>query len=131
MMKKFLVSGVAALLLISITLSSCDTPTGYGAGWGAATGALIGAAATGRGEGAAIGAGIGAATGALIGASVEADQYGYYRGRAVDDYPWAEPAERRGFVYSPYRPHNIVDVRGIPHGALVRDPSTGQIFRKP
>jgi hypothetical protein len=130
-MKKHFVSAVCASLLISFALSSCDTPTGYGAGWGAATGALIGAAATGHAEGAAVGAGIGAATGALIGASVEADHYGYYRGRAVDDYPYAEPSDRRGFVYSPYRPHNTVDVRGIPHGALVRDPSTGEIFRKP
>jgi hypothetical protein len=130
-MKKYFVSAVCGILLVSFALSSCDTPTGQGAGFGAATGALIGAAATGTGRGAAIGAGIGAATGALIGASVEADERGYYGGRPAGYYPWAEPSGRRGFVYSPYRPNNIVDVRGIPHGALVRDPSTGGIFRRP
>jgi hypothetical protein len=62
---------------------------------------------------------------------VEADQRGYYEGRPVGRYPYAEPADRPGFVYSPYPPHNVVDVRGIPHGALVRDPSSGGVFRKP
>ena len=130
-MTKHFIAAICAVLFLSFTLSSCDTPTGQGAGWGAATGALIGAAATGDAEGAAVGAGIGAATGALMGAAVEADQRGYYEGRPVGRYPYAEPAGRPGFVYSPYAPHNIVDVRGIPHGALVRDPSSGGIFRKP
>jgi predicted small secreted protein len=129
MNKKFL-SAASALLLFSFALSSCDTPTGYGAGWGAATGALIGGAATGRWEGAAIGAGVGAATGALIGAAVEADQRGYYGGHPAGYYPWATHTGTPGYVYSPYPPHNIVDTRGIPRGALVRDPSTGGIFRK-
>ena len=130
-MTKHFIAATCAVLFLSFTLSSCDTPTGQGAGWGAATGALIGAAATGDAEGAAVGAGIGAATGALIGAAVEADERGYYEGRPVGRYPYAEPAGQPGFVYSPYAPHNIVDVRGIPHGALVRDPSSGGIFRKP
>src|ERR1044072_4461958 len=119
-MKKHFVSGVGAILLVSFALSSCDTPTGYGAGWGAATGALIGAAATGTGEGAAIGAGIGAATGALICASGEADQSGYYGGHPVGYYPYARPAGRYGFYRSPYT-GAIYDLRGIPRGALTRD----------
>jgi hypothetical protein len=36
-----------------------------------------------------------------------------------------------GLVVSPYPPHNLVDVRGIPPGARVRDPSTGGIFIRP
>jgi hypothetical protein len=130
-LNKYFFTTVCSVPFLSFALSSCDTPTGQGAGWGAATGALIGGAATGHVRGAAIGAGIGAATGALIGASVEADERGYYEGRPTGYYPWASRADRPGFVYSPYAPHNIVDVRGIPHGALVRDPSTGGIFRKP
>jgi hypothetical protein len=131
MLNKYFLASVGSVLSLSFTLSSCDTPTGQGAGFGAATGAIIGGAATGHVRGAAIGAGIGALTGALIGASVEADERGYYEGRPRGYYPWAERANRPGFVYSPYSPHNIVDVRGIPHGALVRDPSTGGVFRKP
>jgi predicted small secreted protein len=130
-MNKYFISAICAVLFVSFSFSSCETPTGQGAGWGAATGAIIGGAATGRVRGAAIGAGIGAATGALIGASIEADQNGYYQGRPMGYYPWATRTGRAGFVYSPYSPHNVVDVRGIPHGALVRDPSTGGIFRRP
>lgn len=129
-MKNYLVIAVSAALLTTFGLSSCDTATGQGAGFGAATGAIIGGAATGNVRGAAIGAGIGAASGALIGASIDA-QNGYYEGRPVSYYPYARRSGRPGFVVSPYRPHNIVDVRGIPHGALVRDPSTGGVFRKP
>jgi hypothetical protein len=131
MLKKYFLASICTILFLVFALTSCDTPTGQGAGWGAATGAIIGGATTGTGRGAAIGAGIGAATGALIGAAVEADERGYYEGRPTGYYPWAERADRPGFVYSPYPPHNVVDVRGIPHGALVRDPSTGRVFRKP
>ena len=98
---------------------------------GAATGALIGGAATGAGPGAAIGAGIGAGTGALIGAAVEADQRGYYGGQPASYYPYGRSTGTSGFYHSPYPPHSVVNTRGIPHGALVRDPSTGRVFRKP
>ncbi len=131
MLNKYFLASVCSVLFFSFALSSCDTPTGQGAGFGAATGAIIGGAATGRVRGAAVGAGIGALTGALIGSAVEADERGYYEGRPTGYYPYGRRAGRPGFVYSPYPPHNIVDVRGIPHGELVRDPSTGGIFRKP
>ncbi len=111
-------------------LSSCETPVGQGAGFGAATGAIIGGAATGRVRGAAIGAGIGALSGALIGAAIEEDQARYYHA-PPGGYPYAQRTGTPGYVYSPYGPHNIIDVRGVPPGALVRDPSTGGIFRKP
>jgi hypothetical protein len=130
-MNYYCVSAVSAVLFFSFALSSCETAVGQGAGWGAATGAIIGGATTGTGRGAAIGAGIGAATGALIGAAVEEDRYGYYDGRPRGYYPWGRRTGTRGLVYSPYPPYNIVDVRGIPPGELVRDPSTGRIFRRP
>jgi len=117
--------------LSALALSSCDTPTGQGAGFGAATGAIIGAAATGNVRGAAIGAGIGAASGALIGASIEADERGYYDGHPSGYYPYGRRTGTPGLLQSPYPPHSLVDVRGVPHGALVRDPSSGRIFRRP
>ena len=80
--------------------------------------------------GAAIGAGAGALAGALIGAAVAEDQAKYYHA-PPGGYPYAERTETPGYVYSPYGNHNVIDVRGVPEGALVRDPSTGGIFRKP
>ena len=129
-MNKHFITAVCAVLVISFGFTSCDTPTGQGAGFGAATGAILGAATTGTGRGAAVGAGIGAATGALIGASIEADRYGYYRGRPASYYPYARPAGRRGFYRSPYTGH-IYNLRGVPHGGLTRDFDTGQLFRRP
>ncbi len=129
-MKKFSTVAVAATALAALALSSCDTPTGQGAGIGAATGALVGAAATGNVRGAAIGAGIGAGTGALVGAAVEADERGYYEGHETSYYPYGRRSGN-GLVRSPYPPNALVDTRGIPRGALVRDPSTGRVFRKP
>lgn len=130
-MKKNCLAAVSALVLGSFALSSCDTPVGQGAGIGAATGAIIGGAATGHVRGAAVGAAIGAGTGALIGAAVEADERGYYGGRSMGDLPYARPSGSSGIVISPYPPHNLIDVRGIPSGAAVRDTSTGGYFRKP
>lgn len=133
-MKKYLVPTISGALLLSMLLSACETPEGQGAGFGAfagaATGALIGAAATGTGQGAAIGAASGAAAGALLGAAVAADQAQYYH-PPPGGYPVATWTGTPGYVYSPYGRHNVIDVRGIPSGALVRDPSTGGIFRKP
>ena len=130
-MKKNSLLIVSALVLGSFALTSCDTPTGQGAGFGAATGAIIGAAATGNVRGAATGAAIGAASGALIGAAVQADERGYYEGHETGYYPYGRRTGQPGLLESPYPPHSLVDVRGIPHGALVRDPSSGRVFRKP
>lgn len=130
-MKKTYFAAVSALALGSFALTSCDTPTGQGAGIGAATGAIIGGAATGNVRGAAIGAGIGAGTGALIGASVEADERGYYGGHEVGYYPLGRRTGTPGVLQSPYAPYRLVDVRGVPRGALVRDPETGRVFRRP
>ncbi len=130
-MKKNIFLVTSSLALISMALTSCDTPTGQGAGWGAVTGAVLGAAATGNVRGAAVGALIGAHTGALIGSTVELDERGYYDGHPRDYYPYARPTDTRGVVQSPYPPYALVDVRGIPHGALVHDSTSGRVFRKP
>jgi hypothetical protein len=122
---------VASLVLLPLALNSCDTPKGAGAAYGAAAGAIIGAAATGRVQDAAIGAAAGAATGTLIGAAIEADEARHTAPPPPGGYPFAHRTEMYGFVRSPYPPHRIVDVRGIPAGELVRDPSTGGIFRNP
>ena len=130
-MKKLTPAVVAAVALSAFALSSCETPTGQGAGIGAATGAVIGGLATGDVRGAAIGAGIGAGTGALIGASIEADQNGYYQGHPGNYYPYGRHAEGSGLYHSPYPPHVVMDLRGVPHGGVVRDPESGRLFRKP
>jgi hypothetical protein len=135
-MKNTSLIAVSTALLVSFAFNSCDTPTGQGAAIGAGAGALLaGAGHHGHhghhGGNVLAGAAIGAAAGALIGAAVEQDRHGYYDGRPVGYYPWGRRTGTRGFVYSPYPPHNIVDVRGIPSGELVRDPSTGRIFRRP
>ena len=129
MTKFFGILGTVALL--SSTLVSCDQPTGAGAGYGAMGGALIGAAATGNVRGAAIGAAAGAATGALIGHAIQEDRARQYGPEPRGGYPVADWSGQPGLVVSPYPPNRLVDVRGIPHGALVRDPASGGIFRKP
>jgi len=130
-MKKNSLLIVSVLALGAFTLTSCDTPTGQGAGFGAAAGAVLGAASTGTVRGAAAGAAIGAASGAIIGAAVEADERGYYDGHPTGYYPYGRRTGTPGLLESPYPPHALVDTRGIPRGALVRDPSSGRVFRKP
>ncbi len=122
---------VTLMTLLVSGLTSCDSPTGAGAGYGAAAGAIIGAAATGHVRGAAIGAAAGAATGALIGHAIQEDRAGQYGPEPQGGYPYARWSGSPGLVVSPYPPNRLVDVSGIPHGALVRDPSTGGLFRKP
>ena len=122
---------VSALVFSALALTSCDTPTGQGAGWGAATGAVLGAAATGNVRGAAIGALIGATTGAIIGASIEEDQAIRYGPRPRGGFPFGRRTDTPGFYQSPYPPHQIYNLRGIPHGGLVEDRVGGGYFRKP
>jgi hypothetical protein len=50
-----------------------------------------------------------------------------YRGR----YPSGRLTDRPGFVISPYYPYSRIDVRGIPRGAQVEDPSTHRVFINP
>jgi hypothetical protein len=125
------VLALCALGLNSMALNSCDTYAGQGAGYGAAAGAIIGGATTGRVRGAAVGAAIGAASGAIIGAAISEEEAARYGPPPPGGYPVARPSDTPGLVISPYPPHNLVDVRGIPPGARVRDPSTGGIFIRP
>ena len=46
--------------------------------------------------------------------------------------PYGKPiAGKPGFLYSPYDPKFIIDVRGFPPGTLVNDPNTNKPFRVP
>ena len=145
-MKKF-APLVSLALLTAFTFSACDTP-GQSALAGAATGAAIGGLLGGRPHDALAGAAIGAGAGYLVGKAVQHDRRrayedGYYDGRSSDDqdyrdndrdrdrYPVGRLTGRPGFVVSPYSPYNRIDVRGIPRGAQVEDPSTGRIFINP
>src|SRR5262252_8179860 len=107
------------VIVAALGLSSCESPIGQGAGYGAAGGAVIGGLAGGTVRSAAIGSASGAGLGALIGAIVQ------------DGYPYGRPTERSSIVRSPYYPHNLIDVSGIPAGAMVIDPSTDQVFIRP
>ena len=128
-MKKYFIPAVSAAVLGTLALSSCETPVGQGAGIGAVSGALIGGGAAG-GRGAAIGAGAGLLAGALVGAAIQSDQERNYHA-PPGGYPYAQRTGDPGYVTSPYGRHNLIDVRGVPQGALVKDPSTGGIFRNP
>ncbi len=111
-----------------LSLTGCETP-GRGAETGAIAGGVIGALATGRLRGALVGAAVGAGTGALIGEANKQDRERYYAENGP--YPYARPSEYPGYVLSPYRPHNLIDVRGIPPGARVMDPSCDRVFLNP
>ena len=131
-MSKSLFVFVAPLTVVALLLNSCDTPTGQGAAAGAGAGAIIGNLASGGGtRGTLIGAAAGAATGALIGRAIQEDRAREYGPPPEGGYPVARWSGQPELVVSPVPPHRLVDVRGIPRGALVRDPSTGGIFRKP
>jgi hypothetical protein len=130
-MEKNILAVTAIIILSSFIITSCEEPTGAGAGYGAAAGAIIGGAATGHVRGAAIGAAAGAATGALVGHAIAEERAREYGPVPPSGYPYARWSGTPGLVVSPYPPHRLVDVRGIPHGALVRDPSTGGLFRRP
>ncbi len=132
MLKQTLISPAVGLLLVSaLGLASCDTPTGTGAAAGAAGGALIGGLATNRVGGAVVGGALGALTGALIGSAVEHDGAEAYGPPPRNGYPAARPTDSRGIVISPYSPFHAIDVTGIPHGSLVRDPSCNRLFVTP
>ena len=46
--------------------------------------------------------------------------------------PYASPVpDKPGFVYSPYNPKFLIDVRGFPPGTEVNDPNTGKVFKVP
>lgn len=118
----------------TFALSSCESPVGQGAAYGAGGGAIVGGIVGNDVRSAAVGAGIGAATGALVGALVQENQRANTTNtpyRAETDYPYGRKSNQKGYVYSPYRPYNLIDVRGYPSGAVVIDPSTNGRFVNP
>lgn len=126
---KRILSLIGVPLIASFGITGCETPgrtSLLGAGVGAAA-----AAATGHSP--LRGAGIGAGAGYLVGRLAQHerrryDEEGYYEGRGR--YPYGR---RLGssLVRSPHYPYNTIDVRGIPRGAAVVDPSTGRTFINP
>lgn len=130
-MKRFHVPIIALLALPMLALTSCESP-GQGAATGAMVGGAVGGISQGTLRGAATGAAIGAGTGALIGLLVQEDRR--YIPSQYDEYgeiPKATRTGTPGLVESPYRPYNLIDVRGIPRGARVLDPSTDGVFINP
>ena len=130
-MKKNLLPIIAVALFIAVAFTSCETATGTGALWGAATGAVLGAAASGNVRGAAVGALIGTHTGAIIGSEIDAAEADRYGPPPRGGFPYARPTERTGFYVSPYPPHQVYNLRHVPHGGLVEDAVGGGYFRKP
>lgn len=125
-MKPTRIALTSLTLASALVFTSCESTTGTGALAGAGAGAILGhALGHGRGNNVLAGAAAGAAVGALAGHLIgHADDRGYYEGRRL---PYGRYAGR-GLAESPYQPHNLVDVRGIPSGAVVEDPSTGGRF---
>ena len=127
-------------LFVALAFNGCES-SGHNAMAGAAAGAVIGGLLHGRGSDALRGAAIGAGAGYLIGKIVKHERHArerrYYRvgeyveGGYYDELPYARPTRRYGFVTSPYEPFNLIDVRGIPHGAQVVDPSCDRAFINP
>ena len=121
-MTKSLKTLVAATMAVTaLSLNSCGTPVGDGVAYGAGAGAIIGGL-TGSG------------TNAAIGAAVAENQASYYRQGYTapwGSYPIATATSRPHYVISPYSPYYEIYVKGVPHGALVRDPSCGRLFIRP
>jgi len=133
-MKSLPVVAVTGIALVAMSFSGCETP-GQGAGVGAVTGAIIGGIAGNNIRGAAIGAGAGALAGAVMGKIAQDERRaGYVEGQTVvysEHYRMATPSSYYGYVVSPYRPHALVDVRGIRPGARIVDPVSERIFINP
>ena len=131
-MKMKTLAAVAAVALGAMALNSCETATGTGALVGAGTGALIAGGGHhghhSRGDRVA-GAAIGAGVGALIGAAIDANNATAY-GERRSEYPYGRRVGR-GLVESPYPPHQVYDLRGVPRGGLVDDRVGRGYFRKP
>jgi hypothetical protein len=123
---------LSALLAGCILLTSCET-TGRTTLLGAGTGAAIAAA---TGHSALRGAAIGAASGFVVGKIVEHERRHAYE-REYDEtqyrghYPVGHYEGHRGYVISPFPPHYEIDVRDIPSGAKVVDPSCDRVFINP
>lgn len=132
---------IAASLSIATLLTSCESVAGNTM-LGTAAGAAIGGLRHGRGEDALKGAAIGAGAGFLAGHALQAERNAaaerrfreqqFYRGEPrYSGLPYARPTDQQDLVRSPYPPHNLIDVGGIPSGAEVMDPSCRRSFINP
>ena len=130
-MRRFL-PFICAVLFAAFGLTACETP-GQTALLGAGIGAVAGRHTV---RNAAIGAGAGYLVGKIFQERRRDDPYydddrdEVYVGRPARRYPYARLTERRGFVVSPYS-GSVIDVRGIPRGERVVDPSTDRVFINP
>lgn len=67
----------------------------------------------------------------------DAEARSYERVPAIPDpepepeYPVARSSDSPGEVFSPYPPHQRIDVSGFRSGQLAKDPRNGRIFRVP
>lgn len=131
-MKTVPIAVLCGVSLLSMSFSGCETPA-QGAGTGAITGAIIGGIAGNNIRGAAIGAGAGAVAGAVLGKIAQDERRAAYAEGYAEGpvYRVASPSRYYGYVISPYRPHALVDVRGIRPGARVVDPASDRIFIVP
>jgi len=142
-MNNHLLRSTSVFIATMFGFSACDTP-GEGAKYGAIIGAAAGGLHEGTIEGAAVGAAIGAATGALTGKIRQERRRARYEQEYPEDryynenrdqprdasYPMAK-YDRPGYVRSPYKPYHLIDVRGIPTGSEVVDPSCDRVFINP
>jgi len=127
---------VVPVLLVGVFglgLSACDTPR-RGDEVSTATSTTVGNLTGNRRDG-ITGDPIGTRPNYLIG--VLADNRGKYADGAyrssypASRYPLASPTDRPGIVRSPFPPNNLIDVRRIPSGARVVDPSVNRVFTRP
>ena len=119
-------------LLFSIALSACASREQTGALYGAGAGAAIGAAIDQENpkRGAIIGAGLGAAVGSVV-ASQYDSRDAPRQERNAPEFPVAKPTDRSGFVWSPYPPHQPIDIRGFRSGEVAVDPTSEKPFIVP
>ena len=134
-MKMKSLAAVTLAILGAMGLNSCETATGTGALIGAGAGAAIASGGPHGHHGrhhrgnTIAGAAVGAGVGALIGAAIDAENATRY-GPRRSSYPFGR---RVGgyLVQSPYPPHQVYDLRGVPSGGLVEDRVGRGYFRKP
>ncbi len=134
-MNKFLLLSITVVATTTVSCTNMGTGqltgTGLGAAGGSATGAIIGNNVSGVSstEGAIAGALIGGLAGNIVGRQQdEIDQLKRNQAYGSSGYPLARATSTPGYVVSPYAPYNTIDVRGMPRGAVVIDPSTNQRF---
>jgi hypothetical protein len=149
-MKKLLISLTAIATIFSLVACENLSPTEKGAAYGAGAGAILGGVIGKNVRSAGIGALGGGVAGALIGNLVgqnqpprpvmpaQPSQYGYapqpqsaYLSPAYLGYlPYGRMLTHR-LVESPYHDGLVIDVVGIPRGAILVDRRVGRKFRMP